>query len=156
MKYLNNLFLSLMLIALISCSDDNQKNVNVSASVQRSDELPENPLLMIPLTSSVSPKNKTMSTLYGNSIARDHAQKDADLQYPEGTILYEVTWHQQADEFWFGANIPKEIKCVERVSVDDDTFHYQIFKGKPLKKVVSENDSLRMNYITSQKMAFTP
>jgi len=125
--------------------------------VHETDFLPENPLLMIPLTSSVSPKNKTMATLYGNSIALDHAQKDADLQYPEGTILYEVTWHQQADEFWFGANIPKEIKCIERVSVDNNKkLHYELFKGKPLKRLISENDTARINFITSQKMAFTP
>lgn len=157
MKYLNNLFTALMLIALISCGDNNQENVSVSASVQETDILPENPLLMIPLTSSVSPKNKTMSTLYGNSIARDHAQKESGLQYPEGAELYDVTWNQQADEWWFGANIPKEIKCIERVYVDSyKQIHYELFKGKPMKKVFVKNDTARVEFITSKKIAFTP
>ncbi|MCS4302458.1 MAG: hypothetical protein P0Y62_19065 [Candidatus Chryseobacterium colombiense] len=146
--------LFLILILIISCSEKSQELLNINASIQQSNELKENPLLMHPITFSIKPKDSTMSTLYGNEIAFDYAKQHSDFKYPKGAILYEVTWRQKSDELWFGGNIPKEIYSVEKISFDNDNSVYEKFKGKTLKKtkVDDSEEKLRKYFISEQKM----
>jgi hypothetical protein len=148
----------LFLILMISCGQKSKETVNIRASAQRSDGLEENPLLMSPITSSIQPNDSTMSTLYGNEIAFHYAKQHSDSNYPEGTILYEVTWRQKPDELWFGANIPKEIFSVEKIYFRGNDYVYEKFEGNPLKKIsIAKVDSdLRQSFILSQKMAVSP
>ncbi|WP_449397826.1 hypothetical protein [Chryseobacterium wanjuense] len=134
------------------------ETINIPASVQQNDELPENPLLMNAITSSIQPKEGTMSTLYGNEIAFNYAQENTDINYPPGTVLYEVTWKQRPDQVWFGGNIPKSIYSVERIVFNYSGVNYEKYQGKPLRLVtgdIGDKDS-RKNFIISQKMAVSP
>lgn len=145
-------------LSLWSCHSEQKENLNKKAAVQQNDELLENPLLMIPITSSIQPKDNTMSTLYGNQIAADYARNNADSQYPQGAVLYEVTWKQKPDELWFGAKVPEDIFSVEKVTFHDhNSYTYETYKDKPLRKVKeSKINTSRISFITSQKMAVSP
>ncbi|MEG0929039.1 hypothetical protein [Chryseobacterium sp.] len=154
-----SLYLILAFMLFVSCEKNPENVLNLEASVQQSDELKENPLLMNPITSSIQPKIKTMSTLYGNDIAFDYAKKNFNSNYPQNAVLYEVTWAQQPDELWFGANIPKDIISVEKISyLDKGLITYEMFQGKTLKRVKIDNndEDLRREAILSQKMAVSP
>lgn len=142
----------------ISCGQHSGNILNLTASVQQNDELKENPLLMKPITSSINPENRTMSTFYGNDIAFNYAQHHSDADYPKDAILYEVTWKQKPDDVWFGGNIPKEIYSVEKISFTDSQPVYERYEGKPLR-LISGNpvkDGLRKDIILDQKMAVSP
>lgn len=119
--------------------------------------LPEIPLLEHPLTSSINVKEHTKSTLYGNTIAWEYANLKNDENYPSGAILYEVTWKQKPDSVWFGANIPKEIKSVERISyLADKAPEYELYEGHPLMKSELEKDTARLAFIAAQRIADSP
>lgn len=154
-----SLFLIFAFVLLASCQQNSENILNLEASLEQSDELKENPLLMKPITSSIQPKIKTMSTLYGNDIAFDYAKTHFSSDYPKNAVLYEVTWAQKPDELWFGANIPKNIISVEKISFPDNGFVlYEMFQGKTLKRVKTDhkNENLRIEAILSQKMAVSP
>lgn len=143
-------------LLMIACSKK-QENVNSLAAIQKNDDLTENPLLMIPLTSSVQPMDHTMSTLYGNEMAAEYAKTHSEGNYPRGSKLYEVTWKQKPDDVWFGGNVPEAMLSVEQVVVDDmDHAVYSLYKGRPLKRVDSKDGEIRLKYIISQKMAVSP
>lgn len=150
------LFFALAII--VSCEQKSKEFLNIGASVQQNDELKENPLLMNPITSSIQPKDSTMSTLYGNEIAFDYSKNYSDSKYPKDAILYEVTWKQKPDELWFGGNIPKEIYSVEKITFNDENSTYEKFIGKPLKKIQIKEaeEKLREDFIVNQKMAVSP
>lgn len=151
---MKNMILFFALVIIVSCEQKSKEFLNIGASVQQNDELKENPLLMNPITSSIQPKDSTMSTLYGNEIVKHHS----DSNYPKDAVLYEVTWKQKPDEVWFGGNIPKEIYSVEKISFDNDNSVYEKLEGKTLKKVrVDEGEQiLRKDFIMNQKMAVSP
>ncbi|MFC3158767.1 hypothetical protein SAMN05443633_11552 [Chryseobacterium arachidis] len=154
-----SLYFIFAFILMNSCKENSKQLINIKASVQQNDELKENPLLMHPMTSSIQPKESTMSTLYGNDEAFQYAQKNFNSAYPQNAILYEVTWKQKADELWFGANVPKEIESVEKITFgNNNEAVYEIFQGKPLKKIKKDVafENTRKELITSQKMAVSP
>lgn len=154
-----SIYLILALMQIVSCQQKSQKVLNVEASIQQSDELKENPLLMSPITSSIQPKEKTMSTLYGNDVAFNYAKTNFNSNYPQNSTLYEVTWAQKPDELWFGANIPKEVLSVEKITfLDKGVIAYEMFQGKTLKKIKMDElkENLRRDAILSQKMAVSP
>lgn len=155
---MKNMILFFALAIIVSCEQKSKEFLNIQASVQQNDELKENPLLMNPITSSIQPKDSTMSTLYGNEIAFDYAKQHSDFNYPKDAVLYEVTWKQKPDELWFGGNIPKEIYFVEKITFDNDNSVYERFEGKPLKKIqIKEAEEvLRKDFIVNQKMAVSP
>jgi hypothetical protein len=145
------------IILLVSCNGKNENNINEKASISVLGDLPENPLLLSPITFSINPNESTISTLYGNKLAFDHAATKADKEYPPGAVLYEVTWKQKADSLWFGANIPDKISKVERIEFNrSSTQKYQLYFGHPLKKKVPVSKPKRIMFIISQQMAFTP
>lgn len=136
--------------------------INQGASLQG--ELPENPLAWRVISSSVDTKNATMSTLYGNDAAVQHARANAQHHYPNGATLSLVTWTQQEDDRWFGAKIAAQTKSVEfvfvRASADGKPLYsYQLYSGAPLKKA-SEQESPtptgRAAELLSQRAAVMP
>lgn len=154
------LFKFLIIIAvvlLVSCNMKNKNNVNEKASVSALDELPENPLLLSPITFSIDPNQSTMSTLYANQVALLHAKTKANSAYPTGAVLYEVTWKQKADSLWYGANIPSQIIRVERIQFTGDSSpKYELYAGHPLKKIAFVPQTKRINFILAERMVFIP
>lgn len=156
MKPLHSIIIALIVV-LSGCNRNNTENVNAKASVSALDELPENPLLLSPITFSINPKKAVMSTLYGNKTAFEHALTKGDSSYPEGAALYEVTWKQKADSLWYGANIPDQIISVEKIQFDENASpKYELYTGHPLKKVSFEDENQRIAAITAQRLAETP
>ena len=156
MKPLHTIIIALTII-LSGCNGNNKDNINEKASVTALDVLPENPLLLSPITFSVNPNKAVMSTLYGNKTAFQHAVKKANSSYPNGAVLYEVTWKQKADSLWYGANIPDHIISVEKVQFNENAVpKYELYAGHPLKKNSSNDENKRISFIISQRMAVTP
>jgi hypothetical protein len=152
--------LSILSLAIVlSACDAHTKTsrLNEQASIMETNALSENPLLEHPLTSSINVKDSTMATLYGNKIAWDYANLKNDGNYPSGAILYEVTWKQKPDSVWFGANIPKVVKSVERISFPaSGEPQYNLYEGHPLTESTSEKDTARLAIIASQRIAVSP
>lgn len=159
---MKNLFITcaclLTLTYLPGCTQSNQSYLNEGASILKLKDLPENPLLLHPLTSSINPNDRTMATLYGNDLAMGHAQTYKGSDFPAGTVLYQVTWGQKKDSLWFGANIPGKVLSVEQVSFNDHKKAvYKLYKGDELRKSNPENVvPERVNFIISQKRAVSP
>ncbi|CAL1519081.1 hypothetical protein [Chitinophaga sp. MM2321] len=155
MKYIK--YAVAVALFLASCTSPDRDNLNEKASVQAADELPENPLLLIPITFSINPKEGSMSTLYGNNEAMQHAKLNSGNAYPAGSVLYEVTWKQKSDSLWYGANIPDQIIRVERVVFNGDALPgYELYSGHPLRKVAFPSSAQRIALITAQQMAHNP
>lgn len=119
--------------------------------------LPENPLLESVIVSSIDPGNGKMATLYGNKVAWDYANGHSDTQYPQGAILYQVTWKQRPDPVWFGGNTPKEMASVERIVFTGNAQpEYALYEGTPLRKAATGYNTERVGFISSQRMAVSP
>lgn len=152
-----SVFVLITIMLLNSCQSGPGLGLNEEASVQASDDLPENPLLLHAITSGVQPRDSTMYTLYGNDAAFFYASSHSDNHYPDGAVLYEVTWRQQTDEQWLGANVPKAIITIERVEYTaNGQPAYTLYQGAPLKKVAAANPELRLAVISGQRMAVSP
>lgn len=146
-----------ILIVLASCGLSTGIGLNEQASVKTADKLPENPLILPVITSSIRHMDSTMASLYGNETAFGYAIHHSDNQYPAGSILYEVTWLQQADEQWAGANIPKQIHSIERLEYTaTGRAIYTLYKGSPLKKVTAVDEASRVAAISKQRIAVSP
>lgn len=157
-KIVQGIFPLLAFFFLVCCRPGTPLGLNESASLQAADGLPENPLLLHAITSSVRPKDSTMSTLYGNDAAFRYASVHGDSQYPEGAVLYEVTWRWQADEQWAGAHIPRAITCVEQVAYGNGgRAVYRLYSGTPLKEVADiAATRTRVAAISGERMAVAP
>lgn len=140
---------------LVGCKES---QLNVDASILTLNDLPENPLLLHPITSSINRKKHTMATLYGNDLAMHHILTYKDRNYPAGAILYEVSWSQKSDSLWFGANIPRNIFSVEQVAFDDlGKPVYKLYKGGDLHEDKHTNDKQRrLDFIISQEISVSP
>lgn len=150
-------YVTALAFLVAGCTSPGKSTLNEKAGIQAADELPENPLLLIPLTFSIHPKEGSMSTLYGNDKAMQHAKLHGDSAYPAGSVLYEVTWKQKADAVWYGANMPDQIMEVERVVFNGDVLPaYELYSGHPLKKVTAPSSAQRIASITGQRMAENP
>jgi hypothetical protein len=110
------------------------------------------------ITSSINKKKGTMSTLYGNELALKAATAGTGT-IAAGEVFALVTWRQQADDHWFGANIPGNLQSVEYVKTSDagNNVSYQRFEGTSL---VLSADTLhnreRIKYIFEQKPSIMP
>lgn len=92
---------------------------NQPPEVNHLSQLPENPLLLHPITTSTDAKRGTMSTLYGNDLALMRFSMNTLHSYTPGSVLFQVTWKQQEDPVWFGAYIPGKVLLVERIAFDE-------------------------------------
>lgn len=101
-----------------------------------------------------------MSTLYGNMPA---LQKSIDLNkaLSGGELFTLVTWKQQPDEHWFGANIPGDLQSVEVLKTDPGggniEISYRRYEGKAF---VLSSDTLhnneRIRFILDQRASVMP
>nr|WP_294870902.1 cytochrome P460 family protein [uncultured Pedobacter sp.] len=140
----------------LGCSSELNDSLNDEASVGSVQGLPENPLLLTALTTSIRPDNGTTSTLYGNKIAVHHTSTQENT-YPAGTVLYNVTWKQKADPHWFGARVPGKVFSVERVSIGlSGEMVYELYKGSPLRLVAASDHIQRLSQVLSIKPAVSP
>ena len=122
-------------------------------------DLPSNPLKEKVITSWFDRKIGTMSTLYGNDAAIQHARNAATADYPDGSVLSLVTWKEQEDPRWFGGKIPQKPTSVEIVTVHGtpDHYVYQRFESSPLKKVDERSAPYdRAAYLLNQRAAVMP
>lgn len=152
-------------LGVAGCSHENPRvttRFNQQATLEG--ELPFSPLQEKVITSWVDTKNAQMATLYGNDLAVQYARSHAGGNYPVGSVLSLVTWHQQEDERWFGGRIPAAPKSVEYVVVGSSadhtaTYSYQDYEGQPLKKIAAEEGTTasdREQFLLSQRASVLP
>ena len=145
---------------LCSCSNNANPpdNINTRASFQESGKFSTAGLKII--ASFINKKAGTMSTLYGNALA---LKKSIDLNkaLAGGELFTLVTWKQQPDEHWFGANIPGDLQSVEVLRTDPNggniDINYQRYEGK---EFVLSSDTLhkieRIRFILDQRPSVMP
>jgi len=124
-------------------------------------DLPYQPLQWRVITSFVDHAHGTMSTLYGNDLAVDHARTSPQTSYPPNAVLALVTWQQQEDRHWFGGRIPERVRSVEfvlvKVAADGvPSLSYTGYEGSPLKKSAGLDWQNRILAITSLRAAVMP
>jgi hypothetical protein len=115
------------------------------------------------LTSCLNQQEGSMSTLYGNEIARKFRRNYAGNEYPPGTILTYITWRQKEDRQWFGANVPGLFQSIERISFVDNGKKspvptYERYEENSLVKIGNDqsNDEKRMKFILSLQSSVMP
>lgn len=86
------------------------------------------------ICSTINKKRGAMSTLYGNDSAKATAMAGDGKCLP-GSVFALVTWKQQADERWIGANIPGQLLSIEMVKATPGQVFasYSRYKGADLK-----------------------
>lgn len=110
------------------------------------------------IASSINKKHGTMATLYGNQIALKTAIAGTG-NIVDGEIFALVTWKQQPDDHWFGANIPGNLQSVEfvKTSLGGNNISYQKFDGKNMVlNTDTSNNQERIKYIFGQKPSIMP
>lgn len=153
-----------MALMLVGCET---KNARVATTLNRSaiieGNLPFNPLAWSVITSELNPVDHTMSLLFGNAVAIDHARTSGNGFYPPGSVLSLVTWQQQEDPRWFGANIPAQPRTVEFVIAPAaaDTravFEYRRFEGLPMRETTIPAELIkgRVEWLLSRSAAVMP
>ena len=155
----NNLykFVIIAVISLFGCNPKNGLGLNENASINNLGDLPENPLLLNAITTSFHLKDSLMTVLYGNKLAYNYAKISGDGNYPTSAVLYSVTWQLQEDEQWFGANVPKNIRKIERLEfLEKNKTKYNNFDYNGIKHTNSDNMQKRINHIKEMKMAVSP
>jgi|GEM_PF-644518 hypothetical protein len=148
----------IVMTLLASCTQNksqphNVLGINEKSAIHTLGDLPENPLLLHGMTTSIQPKDSSISTLYGNEIAYVYAHRQGGGNYSAGAVLYYVTWKSAADELWFGAHVPSAILIVEQLTfTDSNKPHYTLFKGNKRQIAPSDFEN-RIKLIKSLKIA---
>ena len=153
------------LFILAGCSTPNPRVVTkLNESAALTGDLPADPLQWKVITSGVDRRDATMYTLFGNDAAVQHARTSTQHDYPSGSVLSLITWTQQEDRRWFGANIPAVPKSAEFVTVKAGadgriSYSYVRYEGTPLKKIAAQDAPTangRAGYLLSQRAAVMP
>ncbi|MFC6100000.1 hypothetical protein [Olivibacter domesticus] len=157
MKHNLYITLTIAVLSLFGCNPKNGLGLNENASLNSFGDLPENPLLLNAITTSILQKDGSMTILYGNDLAYNHAKMSSKGNYPTGSVLYGVIWKLQEDEQWFGANIPENIRKIERIEfLDDNKTDYASFNLKGIEDINPDGAKERIDQIKGMKMAITP
>ena len=154
---MNNIWLSVFLL-ISACSNNKTSNINSKASLPDSFEYSINDLKVI--TSFINKQSGTMSTLYGNQLALQKAI-GFNKEVAKGEVFTLITWKQQPDAHWFGANIPGDLQSVEvletTLSRSAVVINYKLYEGKNL---ALNKDSLhrseRIKFILDLKPSVMP
>jgi hypothetical protein len=159
MKYFAIILVAVFVINLCSCNERATDNdlYNTQATVPAKFDFSK--LNLIVLNTSVNKMKNTMSILYGNEIAYD-LLKNSKNTIMKGEMLTLLTWKQQEDKHWFGANIPGALLSVEIVQApgdDNKTINYKRLIGPLLEqdKDTSQNLS-REALILNQRPSVMP
>lgn len=127
---------SVAALLIAGCSRP-QGSINEEASLPPG--LPRDPLQWRVVASSIDPAKRTISTLFGNDRAIDHARSELQQPYPKGALLALVTWELKEDPNWFGANIPGAVKAIDYVAItsagnNSPAYEYRRFERSPLEE----------------------
>lgn len=155
MKNLTYLVLAAFCFLLYACGDNssNTELTNTKASLPASFKFSAAGLKVI--TTFINKKQSTMSTLYGNPLALKTAV--AGTNTVAGEVLALVTWKQQADVHWFGANIPGDLQSVEMIKTAPAAIDYKRYEGKSLTlNPDTLHQAERIKYIFDQKPSVMP
>lgn len=110
------------------------------------------------LSSYINTNDSTTSVLCGDALAAQVLQSNE----PSAALSFSftlVTWHQQADPHWYGANIPGDLISVEQLSKKsaNSPLAYQKLSGKMLKSVAdTTGNAHRIYFILKQKPMILP
>ena len=112
------------------------------------------------MSSYINKKSGTMSTLYANPFALSNAFKN-DTSHKAGEVLALVTWKQQADSSWFGADIPGDLQSVEiiktTIAAKTALITYKKYTGSNLSPAPdSLHQEGRIAYILNQRPSVMP
>lgn len=150
-------FILLLLIAM-GCQQQNNHAGELNKAASLPEHLHFNQLGLKVITSMISKKEATMSTLYGNELALKYTKSKGDSTLA-GMVFALVTWKQQDDERWFGAKIPGQFQSVEMVTTKANgnavQTTYKIDKGEKLN-IGSLAEKERIKYILAQKASVMP
>jgi hypothetical protein len=161
MKSIKYLFLAATVLSIYACSHKPTVDelTNPQAALPASFKFDQLGLKVI--TTFINKKQGTTSTLYGNPLALKTAIAGTN-QIVAGEVLALVTWKQQTDAHWFGANIPGNLQQVELVKSTSSAekpivVSYARYEGKSLiLNSDTGNNQDRIKYILSQKPAIMP
>jgi hypothetical protein len=157
-----HLAVALFFVTVIGCSE---KHTHLAAAFNDQASLPGGlpfqPLQWRVICSGLDKPDSTMSTLYGNDLAVDHARTTISHAYPPGAVLSLVTWSQKEDPHWFGAQIPAQIKSIEFVQIKagsgaSSSQVYEKFEGSPLQEITGTNASARIDSILNERASVMP
>jgi hypothetical protein len=161
MKKSTCLFLAGVAVMFSACANHTNTTelVNTKASLPSSFDFDKMGLKV--MTSFINKKQATMATLYANEPALRSAITGHKV-IADGEVLALITWKQQPDGHWFGANIPGELQSVELLKTTNPVgkntiVNYQKFEGKNL--VLSQDtlqNQARIKYLLDQQPAVMP
>jgi hypothetical protein len=147
---------------LLICSCKHNANLpeNINTKASFPDSTPYRPAGLKVITTFINRKDTTMSTLYGNPLALQKAM-GLNKELTGGELFTLVTWKQQPDAHWFGANIPGDLQSVEVLKTlsngEKVDVNYQRYAGKTL---VLNPDTMykseRIKFILGQRPAVMP
>ncbi|HTD41693.1 MAG TPA: hypothetical protein VK671_13785 [Mucilaginibacter sp.] len=145
---------------LNACSNpaENIEVINTKASLTPSFNF--NRLGLRVIASSINKKQRTMSILYGNKAGLNAVGTGAK-EISDGGVLTLVTWNQQEDAHWYGANIPGDLLSVELIKTKKNNnqvlFDYSRFEGKNLVlNTDTTGQSKRLKFILGQRPSVMP
>jgi hypothetical protein len=156
------LALSAIFCSLTGCQSRSPEPASTNKLAVISGHLPYNPLAWKAITTSTTPHEGTMSTLYGNDTAVAHARAGVDGPYPQGSVLAVVTWKQRDDPHWFGATIPSHPQSVEFLTISSTPEAppvYERYQGSPLARIENidaQTVQKRVVSILSERAAVMP
>jgi hypothetical protein len=146
-----------MVFILAACNSTTKPTnlANVPASLPASFNFDKMVLKVV--ASSISKKQNTMATLYGNEIALK-SMGEAKNAPVANEVLTLITWQQKADDHWFGAKIPANLQSVEVIKVSaDKVVSYRKYKGKDLvADADTTNNSQRIAFILHTQPSVMP
>jgi hypothetical protein len=133
-------------------------NINTKASFPDSTQFSTAGLKVI--SSFINKKFGTTSTLYGNPLALQAAIR-YNKNLAGGELFTLVTWKQQPDEHWFGANIPGDLQSVEilktKLNGASVVTDYQRYEGKILAlNTDTMYNNERIKFMLDQRASVMP
>ena len=160
MKYRIDKIVVLYYLLICSCSNSASLPDNINTRASFPDSSTFSPAGLKLITTFINKKHGTMSTLYGNSVALQKA-KVFNEKLSGDELFTLVTWKQQPDLHWFGADIPGDLQYVEVVKTNSNggivEINYQRYEGK---EFVLNSDTLhkseRIKFILDQRASVMP
>ena len=109
------------------------------------------------ITSTINKRQHTMSVLYGNKSGLEAITVGAKEVSGNGMLAL-VTWRQQEDPHWYGANIPGDLLSVELIQANSHTsLDYKRFEGKSMAvNADTSGQSKRVKFILDLKPSVMP
>jgi len=160
MKNIPSIIFATFCLWISACTNtyDAPDNINTKASLP--DSFKFSPAGLKVINSSINKIHGTMATLYGNPLALKKAIA-FNSEKVAGEVFTLVTWKQQPDAHWFGANIPGDLQSVEVVKTtsygDAVTISYQRYEGKNLTlNTDTVRQGERIKFIFDEKPSVMP